>query len=253
MINNVHKKASIRTDMVLAIIIASAIMVAILSMPEILEPIAQAILSSLEYILPIAILAIGVVHGLKPDEHTWPITISYAMMQKNARGAVLATMTFVGALTLVWTAMSTLVGFLPDTLFKGVYNWLVDILVGLTMITIAGLYLWKNHKKGTEASAPDYKAIWIHGMGAAFGGDFFVILLLALSIKTLTQEFPLILVGFLFGLGSFLGQLGIVLIAYKGLLKLVGAHEVLIRSGRLSLLILGFFLIGFGLYVLIVS
>ncbi|MEL9991010.1 MAG: hypothetical protein QXP98_09580 [Thermoproteus sp.] len=247
----VHRETSMRFDIILAAVVAAAIMIAILSMPKVLEPIARVLLSSLSYILPIALLAIGVVHGLKPDEHTWPITISYAMMQKDAKRAVLTTMTFTGALTLVWTAMSALVGLLPSSLFEGVYDWLVDVLVGLTMVTIAGLYLRKEHEGDSGGAAPDYKAIWIHGVGAAFGGDFFVVLLLALSIKAISQTFPLALVGFLFGFGSFLGQLGIVLLAYKGLVRLVKAPQVLVRAGRLSLLILGFFLIGLGIYTFI--
>jgi len=234
-------------DVVLAVVIAAAIMVAILSMPEVLEPVAKAILSSLGFVLPAAMLAIGVVHGLKPDEHTWPITISYAMMQRSTARAVLATMTFTGALTLVWTAMSALVGLLPEALFQGVYDWLVDVLVGITMVAIAAVYLSKGREEGGEA-APDYKAIWIHGIGAAFGGDFFVVLLLALTVKAATPWFPTPLVGFLFGFGSFLGQLGIVILAYRGLVGLVKAPQILVRAGRLSLLILGFFLIGLGIY-----
>jgi hypothetical protein len=62
------------------------------------------------------------------------------MMQRSTARAVLATMTFTGALTLVWTAMSALVGLLPEALFQGVYDWLVDVLVGITMVAIARLF-----------------------------------------------------------------------------------------------------------------
>ena len=241
----VHK--GIRLDVVLAVVIATAIMIAILSMPDVLEPVAKAVISALGYVLPVAVLLIGIIHGLKPDEHTWPITISYAMMQKDAARAVLATMTFTGALTLVWTAMSALAGLLPDALFQGAYDWIVDVLVGLTMVAIAAVYL-RRSREGAEEAAPDYKAIWIHGLGAAFGGDFFVVLLLALAVKAAAPWFPTALVGFLFGVGSFLGQLGIVLLAYRGLVGLVRTPQILVRAGRLSLLILGFFLIGLGIY-----
>ncbi|PLC67101.1 hypothetical protein B7L68_00920 [Thermoproteus sp. CP80] len=44
-------------DVVLAVVIAAAIMVAILSMPEVLEPVAKAILSSLGFVLPAAMRA----------------------------------------------------------------------------------------------------------------------------------------------------------------------------------------------------
>lgn len=236
-------------DLIIAAAVAAAIMIAILSMPEVLLPLAQRILDVFGGYAPLAVLIIGVVHGLKPDEHTWPITISYAMMQRDVGGAVLSTMTFAGALTLVWTALSAAVGLLPSSMFQGAYDWLVDVVVGVTMISIAGLYLHKERaEEGKAPAAPDYKAIWIHGLAAAFGGDFFAVLLLALSVKALSPSFPLALVGFLFGAGSFVGQIGVVLAAYKGLLKAVRAPEILVRAGRLSLLILGFFLSGLGIY-----
>ena len=32
-------------------------------------------------------LGLGLVHGLIPDEHTWPITIPYALGQENPKKA----------------------------------------------------------------------------------------------------------------------------------------------------------------------
>ncbi|MFB6490204.1 MAG: hypothetical protein TU35_002975 [Thermoproteus sp. AZ2] len=238
----------VRTDLVLAAAVSVAVIVAILSMPELLLPMAEEVLKALNAILPLALFIIGVIHGLKPDEHTWPITVSYAMMQRSLRGVLTATAVFNGALTLVWTALSAAVGLLPNALFRGAYDWLVDVLVGVTMITIAAVYI---HRGEAKADAPDYKAIWIHGLAASFGGDFFVVLALALAVKTLYLAIPTALVGLLFGIGSFTGQLAVVISTYRGLLRIAKAPYVLVRAGRMALLFLGFFLIGLGLYTLI--
>lgn len=238
-----ERNKGIGIDLVLAAVISLAIMVAILSMPEILLPIAGGVLRTLNAILPLALFIIGLIHGLKPDEHTWPITVSYAMMQRNLRGVLAATAVFNGTLTLVWAALSAAISLLPGALFRGVYDWLVDVLVGVTMIAVAAIYI---HREEAKADAPDYKAIWIHSLAAAFG-----VLALALAVKTLYSAIPTAFVGLLFGVGSFMGQLAVVISAYKGLLRIVKAPHMLVRAGRMALLFLGFFLIGLGLYTLI--
>jgi len=89
-------------ELIIALSISLGIAVAILSLPDILEPIAHKILLVLGIYWPLAIFIIGIVHGLKPDEHTWPITVSYGIMQRNMKGAIVSTSVFAGALTLVW-------------------------------------------------------------------------------------------------------------------------------------------------------
>ncbi|MEM0174159.1 MAG: hypothetical protein QXV69_02015 [Sulfolobaceae archaeon] len=242
-----------KKELILAVTVSSAIIVAILSMPDILEPIAENIIRELGYILPMALLVIGIIHGLKPDEHTWPITISYALMQKNIYGAVKSTVVFALALTTIWTALSALVGEVINLgLATGVLDPEVDIIVGLTMIGVAILYLLRSKSKedpeGVKSSAPDYKLIWIHGVAAAFGGDFFVVLLLSVSITTLLPSFPTFLVGLLFGLGSLASQLVVVLLAYSGLVKSIKSPQTLVNVGKLSLLFLGIFMIVLGIF-----
>lgn len=88
--------------------------------------------------VPLAIVLIGVVHGLKPDEHTWPITVSHALMRRNIKGAILSTTAFTGALTLVWTILSGPAGYAVGLgLTSGIYDPVVDIAVGATMIGAA--------------------------------------------------------------------------------------------------------------------
>ena len=90
-----------RKELALAAVISSAIAVAILSMPDVLRPAAESLLRALGLYWPAAVLLIGVIHGLKPDEHTWPITVSYGMIQESLGKAMISTGVFAGALTLV--------------------------------------------------------------------------------------------------------------------------------------------------------
>jgi len=246
-----------------ALIMSFTIAIVILSIPEILEPLAKSIIKALADILPLAIFAIGIIHGLKPDEHTWPITISYAMMQKDLNGVIKSTVTFALALTTVWTIISAIV---KPILSLGIgsnplEDPIVDGIVGLTMIGVALFYIFESKKnankissgindkiKTSEKSAPDYKLIWIHGTAAAFGGDFFIILIIALSVIAIIPTFPTFLVGLLFGLGSLSAQLVVVILTYKGLMKAIKSTDILVDAGRLSLLFLGVFMIGLGIF-----
>jgi len=259
-----------KKELYLALTVSFAIAIAILSMPDILEPIAESIVNELTSILPLAILIIGLIHGLKPDEHTWPITISYAMMQKNLYGAIKSTIVFALALTTIWTGLSALVGQIVN-LGLGtnvIIDPEVDIIVGLTMIAVALIYIFKSERKEgyktssavddkktvSEYSAPDYKLIWVHGTAAAFGGDFFVVLLISLSVSTILPSFPTFLVGLLFGLGSLFSQLAVVVSAYNGLVRsIIRSPAVLVNAGKLSLLFLGIFMIGLGIFSFLTS
>ena len=249
-----------RNELYLALVISSAIAIAILSMPDILEPIAESIISKLAPVLPLALFIVGIIHGLKPDEHTWPITISYALMQKNLFDAIKSTTVFALALTTIWTGLSAFVGQAVNLGLGSnpMEDPIVDTIVGLTMIAVAFVYILKSGMKSpstvkdevgvTRKEAPDYKLIWIHGTAAAFGGDFFVVLIISLSVIALFPSFPTFLAGLLFGVGSWLSQLTVVILAYKGLIKSVKSPELLVREGRLSLLFLGIFMIGLGIF-----
>ncbi len=235
----------------LAGIISVAIIIAIMSMPEVLEPLAKYIVKSMggPYWL-IAVLIVGVIHGLKPDEHTWPITVTYGLMQRNVRGGVIAAVSvFAGALTLVWTLMSALIGELMGLLNTSVLDPYVDIIVGLTMIGGVAAYLvFGRHGDYHDVKTADYKLIWIHGLAAAFGGDFFIVLILTIAIVPMIMTGLSFLVGFMFGFGSWLAQAIIVLAIYKGVVKSIGDWSVVAEAGRVALGMLGLFMIGLGIY-----
>ncbi|MCQ4366931.1 MAG: hypothetical protein NO114_04670 [Sulfolobales archaeon] len=237
-----------KKELIIALSISLGIAIAILSLPDILEPIAREMLLVLGVYWPLAIFIIGIVHGLKPDEHTWPITVSYGIMQRNVRGAMASTGVFAGALTLVWTSLSALTGQLLSFFQDYDLDPIVDVIVGLTMIGVAAVFLVKDKGKAADkGDNPDYKLIWIHGLAAAFGGDFIVVLLLTVALSTLVSVNLTFLIGLLFGIGSWMAQSVVVLLIYKGVVNATkGNFGVLARAGRLSLLFLGIFMIGLG-------
>jgi threonine/homoserine/homoserine lactone efflux protein len=243
-----------RKELALAAVISSAIAVAILSMPDVLRPAAESLLRALGLYWPAAVLLIGVIHGLKPDEHTWPITVSYGMMQESLGKAMISTGVFAGALTLVWASLSALTSQVLSFFQGEGLEAYVDIVVGLTMVTVAGalLTLRRGHGAsggGREARA-DYKVIWVHGVAAAFGGDFFIVFYTTVILLPVMPASMGFAVGLLFGLGSWAAQSAVVAMMYKGLIKAVRDVSLLTSAGRLSLLFLGVFMIGLGVFSL---
>ncbi len=237
----------------LAGVISAAIIIAILSMPEVLEPLARTVVKSMGPYWLLAVLIVGLVHGLKPDEHTWPITVSYALMQRNAKGVLAAISVFAGALTLVWTLMSALVGQLMGLLDIAALGPYVDIIVGATMIGVATYLVFGGHGKASEEKVTaDYKLIWIHGLAASFGGDFFVVLVLTAALVPAISPGLSFLIGLMFGAGSWAAQTIIVMAVYKGIIRTVKEWSIMASAGRMALGILGLFMIGLGIYSFLV-
>ncbi|MGC9071741.1 MAG: hypothetical protein ACP5HK_03475 [Acidilobus sp.] len=235
----------------LALIISAAVTVAILSLPEFIEPLARSIISSMGPYWLLAVFVVGVVHGLKPDEHTWPITVSYGLMQRDVRGVVAAVSVFAGALTLIWTLMSALVGQVIGLLQTPLHGPVVDIAVGITMVGVAAYLVFSEHENSGEVKTADYKMIWIHGLAAAFGGDFFIVLVMATILVPVISSGTSFLVGLMFSLGSWAAQLAVVVLIYKGVFKGLKDWQLVSGAARFALGILGLFMIGLGIYSLL--
>jgi hypothetical protein len=140
-----------RREILIALVLSVALAIAILSLPDVLIPVAQSMLKAMGLYWPAAIFLIGVIHGLKPDEHTWPITVSYGIMQRSKKGALLTTSVFAAALTLVWSSLSALTSELLSFFRSYNVDPLVDIVVGLTMMGVASvLMLQGKGESGTK-------------------------------------------------------------------------------------------------------
>ncbi|MFP3203725.1 MAG: hypothetical protein RXR43_16410 [Sulfolobus sp.] len=238
-----------RKDILIAVIISLALAIAILSLPDILEPVARSVLTYLGVYWALAVFIIGVIHGLKPDEHTWPITVSYGLMQSSIRRALLSTAVFAGALTIVWASLSALTSEVLPFFSSHDLDPYVDMVVGVTMISVA-LFILSFGKKGKVESA-DYRVIWIHGLAAAFGGDFIIVLVLTTLLIPVIPSNLGFMIGLLFGIGSFISQSVVVVFVYKGVLKVSKDFTIMEKAGKLALLMLGVFMIFLGVYSLL--
>ena len=87
---------------------------------------------------------LGMMHGATPDEHTWPITFSYAIGKYSTRGGMAAGFLFSLGFTIQRAFLTTL-GYLGLAYFYQRYNLdgPVYIVVGLVM-AIAGSYILKG-------------------------------------------------------------------------------------------------------------
>ena len=100
-------------------------------------------------ILLIAVI-LGMLHGLTPDEHTWPITFSYSVGSYSSRGGMRAGFMFSGGFTIQRTILAAL-GFAGVATVYETYNLdgYIYVLVGIGMF-LAGYYLLK----GTDVHVP---------------------------------------------------------------------------------------------------
>lgn len=100
-------------------------------------------------ILLIAVI-LGMLHGLTPDEHTWPITFSYSVGSYSTRGGMKAGFMFSGGFTVQRTILAAL-GFAGLATVYEEYNLdgYIYVLVGLGML-LAGYYLLR----GTDVHIP---------------------------------------------------------------------------------------------------
>jgi hypothetical protein len=88
---------------------------------------------------------LGMVHGITPDEHTWPITFSYAIGSYSTRRGIVAGLTFSLAFTLQRAIASELANLalakvLVDTPWL---DYAVYVVVGLAM-ALAARYLFRG-------------------------------------------------------------------------------------------------------------
>ncbi len=91
--------------------------------------------------LLLAALLLGFLHGVTPDEHTWPITVSYAIGAASGRRGLQAGLLFSFAFALQRAFASELAYLaLAPILASGELNSAVNLVVGIVM-AVSGLYI----------------------------------------------------------------------------------------------------------------
>jgi hypothetical protein len=168
----------------------------------------------------------GLLHGVLPDEHTWPITFSYALGGASGKGGMKAGLYFSAAFTVQRMIVSELAYLaLAPFLLSPAVNGIVYLFVGLAM-SIAGaivlrqnryphLHLIPPHYEGDEIvgprSDPDPESLvttppprWtiIHGFLAGFGFGGFSLFINTVAAPAMPGPRFGFLPGLIFGLGT---------------------------------------------------
>jgi hypothetical protein len=172
---------------------------------------------------------LGMLHGILPDEHTWPITFSYAIGSANGREGMKAGLYFSSAFT-VQRALLSEVSYLalaPILQSPKINGW-VYLIVGSVM-SIAGavvlrrnqyihLHIFGRHhaesggvnkmtegvspENGLVASAPPIRWTLLHGFIAGFGVGGFSLFINTVAAPAMSSAWTGFLPGLLFGIGT---------------------------------------------------
>ena len=173
-------------------------------------------------------LLLGLVHGITPDEHTWPITFSYAVGGYSTRAGLRAGLLFSLAFT-VQRALASELAWLGLSHWMSLHgmDYALYILVGLLMLGggllmarqrhAVHLHLLGHCAEGemlAPARAPQGErarrmAVWmpaVHGFVAGWGFGAFALILYGTLSPTMPSAWWGWVPGALFGLGTALVQ-----------------------------------------------
>jgi hypothetical protein len=174
----------------------------------------------------------GLLHGILPDEHTWPITFSYAIGGASGKEGMKVGLYFSAAFTLQRMLVSELACLaLGRFLLEPVIAGIVYIVVGLAMSAAGAVVIRRNrylhfhvighhHREGllTEESrrvlsrhheeaagpvmAPPARWAFLHGFIAGFGFGGFALFIMTVAAPRMPSPWLGFLPGLLFGLGT---------------------------------------------------
>lgn len=174
---------------------------------------------------------LGIVHGITPDEHTWPITFSYSVGSYSAKGGFKTGLLFSIAFTVQRAIASELAFFaLTGILTKPDAMPVLYIFVGIVM-AYAGAYimgLGKNFElfegithrimkfskikplpeniDEKTRQVPIYLVL-LHGFIAGWGTGAFAIIVYTVLVPKMPNAYTGFLPGLLFGLGTMAMQI----------------------------------------------
>lgn len=180
---------------------------------------------TLAVILGIAYV-LGILHGVTPDEHTWPITFSYSVGSYSTRGGMKSGLMFSLGFTIQRAVLTTL-GFLGLAAFYLKYNLdgPVYVVVGMVMF-IAGSYILKGkyihlpldallHGRGhhtpqaerlplheTEIKPVPTRMALVHGLIAGWGFGAYATIITFILAPQVPSLIYAPLPGLFFGLGT---------------------------------------------------
>ena len=170
----------------------------------------------------------GLLHGILPDEHTWPITFSYAIGGASGRKGIKAGLYFTAAFTVQRMMISELsyLALSPFLLLQSLQG-IVFVIVGTVMVIAGWIVLRKNRyphvhmlgehnlaailnrilprqEAGLESPvmAPPVRWAAVHGFIAGFGFGGFSLYVNTVAAPAMTSPWFGFLPGLVFGLGT---------------------------------------------------
>jgi hypothetical protein len=175
---------------------------------------------------------LGVLHGITPDEHTWPITFSYSIGSYSTKGGMKSGFMFSLGFT-SQRAILSMLGFLGLAAIYRAYNLdgPVYIVVG-TVMFIAGSYILKgrylhlpldrlfgskaeHHSNQaerlplheTEIKSVPLRMATVHGFIAGWGFGAYATIITFILAPQMPNVFYALLPGLMFGLGTMCMQI----------------------------------------------
>ncbi|HLH86458.1 MAG TPA: hypothetical protein VKU79_06320 [Thermoplasmataceae archaeon] len=205
---------------------------------------------------------LGIVHGITPDEHTWPITFSYSVGSYSTKGGFRAGAMFSAGFTIQRALLSELAYFALAGIF------MTSLAFGVTYIAVgaamagAGVYIGRSgryaHFHGLERALArltglhaheeeqaneelkhtanpvlhDLKPVpmklaLLHGLIAGFGFGAFALIIYTVLSPSMPSPYLGFLPGLLFGLGTMTMQI----LFGMGFGKWMQTHKNLTRDG----------------------
>mgnify|MGYP001773245642 FL=1 len=164
-------------------------------------------------------LILGMLHGATPDEHTWPITFSYAIGKYSTKGGMKAGFLFSLGFTIQRAFLTTL-GYIGLAEIYREYNLdgPVYIIVGFVM-AIAGSYILKGKylhlpidavlgsKTHDNPKDVPLKMTIVHGLIAGFGFGAYASIITFVLAPQLPSVIYAPLPGLMFGIGTMIMQI----------------------------------------------
>lgn len=169
----------------------------------------------------------GLLHGVLPDEHTWPITFSYAIGGATGRAGMKAGFYFSAAFTVQRMALSELAYLaLAPFLLSPAVNGVVYAVVGVVMSAAGAVLIRRNrylhlhlihYPQAVEesiertahalmepraAEAPPARWTIVHGLIAGFGFGGFSLFINTVAAPAMPGPWLGFVPGLLFGLGT---------------------------------------------------
>ncbi|MDQ0188713.1 hypothetical protein JI721_13040 [Alicyclobacillus cycloheptanicus] len=167
------------------------------------------------------VFLMGLVHGITPDEHTWPITFSYSIGSYSTRGGMRAGLFFSLAFTVQRAIASELAYFaLARFLTQPREEEVVYLLVGIVMLLSGYFILYRRktlhllpwlerllpHVREDGEGVP-VKLALLHGFVAGWGTGAFATIIYTTISPHMPNAWVAFLPGLLYGLGTTVMQI----------------------------------------------